>query len=338
MLTCSNCGATVREGAKFCTACGTRLNDAVGVDSANAWATPGDAGAGAGAADRTDRDLTGAVAATSPSTTDRDAGASTASADPPPSPDGEFSWAWGDPVDGDSGDDHVTEVPAVKLDEGDKAATESDGDDDPIVDASELDILEEDHTTSDEDDAVAAGSDHQSQSATDDDDTDDSDDNETLAAWAEQWDESADESASTSTDARDSSATTDVDDEDSSDDKGGTVDASGAEDSVAKAERLLGELRAMMPALINPRPAAPASPDASTVADDLESAAKIGHFDDVSEALLAARDNPRDVDNMLSLAGMVDRLLELLDDRNNLAKTAESAASRIRSTNTSSLM
>ncbi len=336
MHTCSNCGATVREGARFCTACGTRLNDTVVASSTNAWSTSSDAGAGT--SDRTNGDSNGGVSAITPTTkeqeADADADASAVTADAHPSPDGEFSWTWGDPVDDGSDKEQVTEDADATLDAKDHSSAESEGDDEPIVDASELGILEEDHTASDEGDAVAADSNHQNQAAVDDEDDDNRADNETLATWAEQWDESADESATTSTGANDNSTTAGVDDEDSSNDADGA-----GEDTVAKAERLFGELRAMMPALINPRPATPSSPDeATTVADDLETAARISQFDDVSEALLAARDNPRDVDNMLSLAGMVDRLLELLDDRNNLAKSAENAASRLRSTTRRTLM
>lgn len=311
MLTCSNCGATLREGARFCTACGTRLNEEVAANLDGAWTTASEPAS---------------HEATSVSAPDQTPGAATVAADPPPTSDGEFSWTWGDPVDDDSVEEQANEAPNVALDEGDQAGTVSESDDEPIVDATELDILEDDHSTSDEEDAVSVDVEQQETPASDDEDSVDRGDNETLAAWAEQWDESADESAG-------ASATADVDNQGSSGGSGTTGESGNDEDSVAKAQRLLGELRALMPALVNPRPAPPPSPEDSTVADDLESAANIGHFDDVSEALLAARDNPRDVDNMLSLAGMVDRLLELLDDRNNLAKTAESAASRLRSTN-----
>lgn len=37
MNTCSNCGAAVRPGAKFCTACGTRLNDAPASAATSEW-------------------------------------------------------------------------------------------------------------------------------------------------------------------------------------------------------------------------------------------------------------------------------------------------------------
>lgn len=37
MNTCSNCGAAVRPGAKFCTACGTRLNDVSASTASSAW-------------------------------------------------------------------------------------------------------------------------------------------------------------------------------------------------------------------------------------------------------------------------------------------------------------
>ncbi|CAN5765385.1 hypothetical protein BH24CHL3_BH24CHL3_10460 [soil metagenome] len=309
MLTCSNCGATLREGARFCTACGTRLNEEVTANPESAWATASEP-----------------VVQDAPpvSAPDPDSDAATGTGGVQPTSDGDFSWTWGDPVEGDSIEKQASEATGVALDEQVPVKSESEEVDEAIVDATELDILEDDHSTSDEDDAVDADPEQTESLVSDDEDSVDRGDNETLAAWAEQWDESADESAG-------ASASAEADNQRLSGGSGTTSESGNDEDTVAKAERLLGELRALMPGLVNPRPASPSSPEDPTVADDLDSAASIGHFDDVSEALLAARDNPRDVDNMLSLAGMVDRLLELLDDRNNLAKTAESAASRLRS-------
>jgi hypothetical protein len=37
MQTCSNCGATSREGAKFCTTCGSRLNPVVDASATSGW-------------------------------------------------------------------------------------------------------------------------------------------------------------------------------------------------------------------------------------------------------------------------------------------------------------
>jgi hypothetical protein len=37
MQTCSNCGATSREGAKFCTTCGSRLNPVVDASNTSGW-------------------------------------------------------------------------------------------------------------------------------------------------------------------------------------------------------------------------------------------------------------------------------------------------------------
>ena len=40
MQTCSNCGATSREGAKFCTTCGSRLNAVVDPTASSGWESP----------------------------------------------------------------------------------------------------------------------------------------------------------------------------------------------------------------------------------------------------------------------------------------------------------
>jgi hypothetical protein len=390
MLTCSNCGATIREGAKFCTACGTRLNDSASAPSSNIWAVPEPApepNVIVNAAQEPD------VVATS-SASPADAAGS-----------GGFSWSWGSPMAAESSDSTTSpggdDESGVVISERD-ASEDTTGD--TIADATELEILDDQPSVSDEtlvdgvatadaenatdpdasaviDDATASTGDDEPGAETLPDD--EGDDTDTLAAWAGEWESSeVAESQDDAVDVLDTSVkdetAPEVEAEDTTADDAtvteagsdsgdiiveeeatvseaeiepvpaiaeavalGTVsDPAGAakeveddgEDTVAKAERLIGELQAIIPALARPRPAVPAmdSDAAQSVANDLDSAARIGQFDDVRETLLAARDNPRDVDNMLRLSSNVDRLLELLDDRNNLAKTATSAAGRLR--------
>jgi hypothetical protein len=348
MLTCSNCGATVREGAKFCTSCGTRLNENAASNATSVWATPSPADT----SDTTDTAASSSSdwsnASATPPAWERSepepGSASSTEPEAPPSENDEsstntdesFSWSWGSSTtdenepNGDAA--QIDEESGVIIEEAEQ--TESGDEPEPVsgqtVDATEVEILEDDQVSADADRPDVSSlstSDQVDEEATDGEET------ETLAAWAEQWEtsEAADEPVTMGATAGASSS----DEHDALPKPQGNDGAKAQEDeedTLAKAERLIGELRSIIPSLAQPRPRVPdPSPDSETVADDLEGAAQIGNFDDIRDALLKARDNPRDVDNILSLSGQVDRLLELLDDRNNLAKTAQSAATRLRS-------
>jgi len=364
MLTCSNCGATVREGAKFCTTCGTRLNDVSSTSTTSVWQVP---------------DANPPASTTEPTASTSDAAApasgDTASTGERVESTGEdksaFTWSWGAPATSDATDsteqENVgsgTDAPAPDGDDEPPAAAddatshESGTDGEPVADATELTILDDeqegssaaadeteaapDEATPEVDDAFLAVPDEEpaAEDRAEDESEDESGGTETLAAWAGSWDDNADDDANGAT-AEEAPATlagtsAAVQDESTTDSDPGR-DA-GGEDTVARAERLIGELKALIPSMVRPNPPIPAAkvnPDSDTVANDLEAAARVGKFDDVRDTLLAVRDNPRDVDNVLRLSATVDRLLELLDDRNNLAKTAESAATRLRGPKTS---
>lgn len=364
MLTCSNCGASVREGARFCTTCGTRLNDPVAPDATGVWASPVTSEPPASSAESTvaepiststwssdtsaqDEGSRGAdpnaeadeapIASEEPVVnTDPDLG--TSSTTPPATEEG-FTWSWGTSSNGQDGDgrqvaDQVDEESGVVIEEAGTAETEEDSGE--LVDATEIDILEVDETES-APDAEANPSPETSDSmlVVEEREDEGEDESETLAAWAEQWETPEPEAGTTMDD-------TDPESEREDPAESGQADPAVAsetverhsneeEDTVARAERLIGELRSIIPTLIRPMPSVPViESDAAAIADELEGAAQAGQFDDIRETLRAARTNPRDVDTMLSLSGKIDRLIELLDDRDNLAKTAGSAASRLR--------
>ncbi len=368
MLTCSNCGASVREGARFCTTCGTRLNDPVASDATSVWAAPatgqpatssdeatvdestsstestwsGDTSdqhdARVDAAPEPEAGEDARVDAAPEANTDTDSDAD-APSEPPPQSDEGFTWSWGT---SSNADDVVTPQAVDEVDEESGVVLEDAQDQDPDtsepVDATEIEILEVEETTSGSgnDAAEPAPDTSDTMLVVEDDEHDGQDESETLAAWAEQWESPEVEDVAIVNDpdsdpTRGESETLDQ----AGTSEAGDVDSGGEEDTVARAERLIGELRAIIPTLARPLPAPPANalnnlPDPLPLAEELEVAARAGQFDDLREALQAARERPRDVDSMLTLSSKVDRLLELLDDRDNLAQTAERAATRLR--------
>lgn len=361
MLTCSNCGASVREGARFCTRCGTRLNDPVAPAASGVWgaavssetssstgeATGGESGSlrPGGTSDGEDavseRDPDTATVSASIPDEDSDTAAETTGTS-----DEGFTWSWGTSSNADSGTtdtiDQVDEESGIVLEEAETTASEGEEDSGELVDATEIDIREADDTGSDD---VPEEDSEPSPETSDtmlvlEDEEQDTTESETLAAWAEQWespeadDETGADEASLEPErgeptprGQDDATVPSGDAEDSKD------SIEDEEDTVTKAERLIGELRSLIPTLARPMPSAPAARvDAAALADELEGAARTNQFEDVREMLRSAREHPRDVDTMLNLAGNVSRLLELLDDRDNLAQIAESAATRLRAT------
>lgn len=358
MLTCSNCGASVREGARFCTRCGTRLNDPVAPDATGTWGTPVASESGASTGEAADADAgmirrgetptgedaplerdpdTAAVSASDP--------ANDADTSPPTSgtSDEGFTWSWGTSSASESGTtdsiDQVDEESGIVLEEAETTAAKDEEDTGELVDATEIDIREADDTGSDdmpEEDSEPSPETSDTMLALEDEEQDTAE-SETLAAWAEQWESPE---ADDETGADEATPEPDRDEAAPGDPEVAAPPGAAAEysieddeDTVTKAERLIGELRSLIPTLVRPLPSPPATRiDAAALANELEGAARTSDFEDVREMLRAAREHPRDVDTMLNLASNVGRLLELLDDRDNLAKTAQSAATRLRST------
>jgi hypothetical protein len=357
MLTCTNCGASVREGARFCTSCGTRLNDPIDQEATGSWttATVSDANPAGSATDRPEPAASWSTDApetdgtpdeaetgeTLAATREGDMQPETeASTEPDTSRDEGFTWSWRASTDHPEEDDpadepnQVDEESGIVIEEGE--SPDPAPDDSELADATEIEILEDDQPgdgQAPEDDVAPETSDSL---LVVDETADGQDESETLAAWAGQWE--GEEAGVDDPDRQPlveaeadigSEGTTDVSGEQHGDERQAAPDDD--EDTVSKAERLIGELRSLIPTLARPMPAPATSvPDPTPLADELEGAARAAQFDDLRETLQAARERPRDVDTMLSLSGKVDRLLELLDDRDNLARTAESAATRLR--------
>ena len=301
MQTCSNCGASVREGAKFCTSCGTRLNDHASASATSVWQVP-ESPSDASASQTSSSGASGSLEPASSST-----GSTSSKADQT------FNWSWGSPSEDAATSSSSSTQAEEEMASTDSSADEASTDADAVKDASEVEALDDQPATTDEESVDSQRADASSDSAT-------------LSSWTSQWDDDvdatspADASASASSGARASVSEPTVEEDE------------GEEDTVARAERLIGELHKIIPSLARPRPPV-ARATTTEEADELERAARVGKFDDIRDALLAARDNPRDIDNMMTLSGKVDRLLELFDDRNNLARTAESIATRLRGAN-----
>ncbi len=340
MQECSNCGATVRDGAKFCTSCGTRLNDTTTQNQVNSWALP-------------DTDPTVVVTAVSPPAdepelaspepdTESSQGDEAESPATEPEPDtapvesaaSVFSWSWGSTasstdVEGVEGDDGSSPPPI----EADDAAIDVTFD---PVDAAEAEVLADDPDTSDEPVAIPVPDepepvDDQStaeaqDTVEDDSSTDESEDADdggdaTLAAWAGQWSEENGETVSTDA-GEDIVVTPAVPDAESED----TTD----EDPADRAERLLDELKLIIPSLRQPRALEEgANAEGNTgllgssippgLLEELHEDGGDQSFDGVREAIEQAQANPRDIDSMIKLAANADRLKLLLDDRDRLA-------------------
>ena len=319
MRTCSNCGATVREGAKFCTSCGTRLNDTDGASQHDTWSGSANDAA--------------ASEQTAPSGTDATTGEEVAATTSSPTSGAEgFSWTWDSASTGAQASDE--EQPAQVDEESGTVLDEAAAPDDEattIADATEVEILEDEPTASEEPLAVPVDV-TVTEPDTDTLETDEGD--ATLAAWAGQWSE------------EDGDKVTPLQSSAAASDEPAEVTASVADDAeeatVEKAERLLSELRLIIPALARPRPIDPnARAEGDTVqvggsqslpdlAAELDDARSSEQFDDLRETLETARQNPRDVDTMLSLANQTERLLALLDDRDRMASKLEALSARLR--------
>jgi hypothetical protein len=304
MQTCSNCGASVREGARFCTACGTQLNAASSGSSAFSW------GAAIEQQVPASHEPVAASSAESPTASGTQEGLPQEEAAGPPADEAiPMSWSWSQP-DATLPSEAVDEETGIVLDDPDAEPV------DGVVDATELDVLvvdEEDSAPGETDEPAPDLSlmEDEAVSTTPNEAPDSIDDRETIAAWAQEW--SSDESP-----VAPDSAPTDDDDDD-------------PEVTVAKAERLIAELQSLVPRLARPKPVDPNQAlIPQRMAEELESATGGTEWEDLREVLVQARDNPNDITYLMKVSGNAGRLLELMEHRNALANTATSVAQRLR--------
>ena len=317
MQTCSNCGANVREGARFCTTCGTQLNEASSGSSPFSWGA---------AIEQTSTPEGGWPTTTS--ATDEPAQTEAAG-------DVTGAWNWSESPDSPS-TDAVDEESGIVLDDPDREP------DAGLVDPTEVDDLdapidgEESAPSGDKEPDLSIVEDEVSVNTEDNADAS-SEGQETLAAWAQSW--------SSDPESADSTAADDVDRETaveavlagiSSEEPGLETDASDTDDedeeeTLAKAERLIAELQSLVPKLARPKPANPNQQlTPKLLADELDERIDGAQWADLREVLEKARDNPHDINHLMSVSGNASRLLDLLDDRESLANRASSVAQRLR--------
>lgn len=260
MQACSNCGASVRDTARFCTACGTQLNEASSGNSAFSW--------GAAVEQSTTPDSPISSATSAPEIDETDS-----------SETNEFAWSWDAPS---STDNEVS------------------------PDASEL-----------QPEAAVEAS-----NMTSPDETVPTEPQDTLASWAQDWstedevDEVGEEGVTPV-----AAVAAAADDDDDTDD---------AEATLEKAERLIAQLQSMIPRLAHPKPAKPRPVVPTHLADELDSLNDGSDWSDLRSVLEQARDNPHDINHLMTVSGNANRLLSLLDSRENIARTASDMATRLR--------
>jgi hypothetical protein len=221
-----------------------------------------------------------------------------------------MTWSWNRPEETPP-TEAVDEETGIVLDDPDAEPVPG------IVDATELDVLveepaEAEPATTDHAEPDLSQMEDEAVSSSPDDAPDLADEQSTIAAWAQEW--SSDEAPA----APDSVAADDDDDDD-------------PEVTVAKAERLIAELKSLVPRLARPKPVDPNQAlIPQRMAEELESATGETDWEDLREILLQARDNPNDITYLMKVSGNAGRLLELMEQRNTLASTATSVAQRLR--------
>lgn len=318
MQTCSNCGASVREGARFCTACGTQLNEASSGSSPFSWgaaieqtaAPEGGWPTAATEAALGNAEETDTINETSPTTT---------------------TWNWGESSNS-LPTEAVDEETGIVLDDPDREP------DTGLVDPTEIDDLvapassDEPTITEDVEPDLAIVEDEAVVSI--DDETAGSDeDQETLAVWAQSWavEPESTDSEPVATAADDEEILEVLETVDIQESTAIDVDEEDEEATLAKAERLIAELQSLVPRLARPKPVNPNQKlTPQLLAEELEDRTDGSQWADLREVLEKARDNPNDITHLMSVSGNASRLLDLLDDRDKLANRASSVAQRLR--------
>lgn len=352
MDTCSNCGAAVRPGAKFCTACGTRLNDSTASGSGSSgWGEPSPAEP--------------AQATAGPSTSEESSSHEdevTTEDDSSPT-----HWTWGasPTTDEPSGSSPETRTDTMESREPDTSAT-SLSTTDAQVDAgafqwswsSPSGTEPEEQQTSDQPSTdetltsrpdVSTGLEEARQTREEDEQAADAEGTTASTQTAQELGTSAPDDWQQSSAYGSASPTGPYEETDFSSEPGKVLTSPGDADRgdpgsaavQARALALLDELRSLVPALDLAPPradtaAASAPPGGSAdvhgLLTDLESARSgVISSSDLRSVLKSARSRPRDMDVILDLVSRADSLIALLDDRDRLAAAIDRAVSGLRS-------
>lgn len=339
MQTCSNCGSVSRDGAKFCTTCGSRLNEVVDTTQSTGWVAyessepeTADAPEPPAAVDASDETMA------SPAVTEKPVNISpdTSSAPTPPP-----SWAWGQSAT------TAKEEPAPEISEPVIETTADTSSDDAAVDEAVPDEVNAPSPASPEPDAPAEPIVEEPKE-------------ESLSSWANQWstDENSDdndeapapvsvqpEPAATrgSSNAIDYIAAQEIDTD--VDAEVGPVDltAMSAFDNALnqspspkeRAQTLVDQLRDLIAESFDAgvtetvSPVIPAGSDGDALATLNALPADDGTFDSLRAILQGAKEHPRDVDTMLNLLGEINGLIALVDSHQRYVDAVETAKQQL---------
>jgi len=146
------------------------------------------------------------------------------------------------------------------------------------------------------------------------------DSQDTLASWAQDWSSNDEvEEVAEVTSSPDLVVASAVDD-----------DSDDAEATVEKAERLIAQLQSLIPRLARPLPAKPQPVVPTQLADELDNLNDGSDWSDLRSVLEQARENPNDINHLMTVSANANRLLSLLDSRENFARTTSDVAYRLR--------
>ena len=309
MQTCSNCGATSRDGAKFCTTCGSRLNEVIDSDAPSGWQSYSESEETAFGPALTDDEV------------DTEAGdINTSPAEAPPA--ATSSWSWGQTVDEapESVAEFETEIDAVAEAESTDSESLS-----SWANRWSDSAAEDPAPASEPEYEVTADVDEFLESAEEAIEEADSVELESAEELTIADDESVDESETIEVEpdvqsvaAVIASPETSLEHEDSPSPR-------------ERAQALVYELRELIDESFD-APEETSSPSSGTV-DALATLngvpAENGQFDNLRSILETAREQPRDVDTMLNLLGEINSLIALVDSHEQLVAAVETAKQQL---------
>lgn len=297
MDTCTNCGASLRPGAKFCTTCGTRLNEVPASDNAG-WGTPA-----AQFLDATQE--TGVIEAVKPDESPSINGGKSSSAD-------SWSNAYGDSS-------------ASSTDPASRFRTALDGEVQPVEDDSSTPKSEPESTwTSPSPSFTPPPASNWSYSAGSEAEPKD-EDTSPPAGWGTpaNW-----ESSETAAEVDAAGFTEDGDDEVDALSGDENIELSGKKDvelppdeardkAIALADELRRTIRMMS--------SGGESDHGAAIMALTEASLNFGDYSDIRGVISDVKNDPRDIQSLSALAGKVDRVEALLDDYVSLSETIETA-------------